>query len=145
MQEELKKQEEKSKYISIEDFAKIEIRLGTVVDVEEVEGSDKLYRLTVDFGESKEIENDDGMFKTEKHYRNVFSGIKKFVSVEDIKGKQFPFVTNLEPRKMMGSYSEAMILAASEFLSSGDNEENGKEVLALMSPSNKLSNGTRLR
>ena len=132
---ELKKEE---RYISIEDFAKVEIKLGTIVGAVEVEGSDKLYKLTVDFGEEKEIESEGGIMEKEKHYRNVFSGIKNFVSIEDIKGKQFPFVTNLAPRKMMGSYSEAMILAASE-------EFDGTEVLALMSPTKTISNGIRLR
>lgn len=115
-----KTEEVKNKYISIDDFAKVEIMLGTVMGAEEVEGSDKLYRLKVDFGEEK--------------VRNVFSGIKKYVSVDEIVGKQFPFVTNLEPRKMMGDYSEAMILAGSE-----------RETLALMSPTKALPNGTKLR
>ena len=115
-----KTEEVKNKYISIDDFAKVEIMLGTVMSAEEVEGSDKLYRLKVDFGEER--------------VRNVFSGIKKYVSVDEIVGKQFPFVTNLEPRKMMGDYSEAMILAGSE-----------GETLALMSPSKALPNGTKLR
>ena len=115
-----KTEEVKNKYISIDAFAKVEIILGTVMGAEEVEGSDKLYRLKVDFGEEK--------------VRNVFSGIKKYVSVDEIVGKQFPFVTNLEPRKMMGDYSEAMILAGSE-----------RETLALMSPTKALPNGTKLR
>ena len=115
-----KTEEVKNKYISIDDFAKVEIMLGTVMGAEEVEGSDKLYRLKVDFGEEK--------------VRNVFSGIKKYVSVDEIVGKQFPFVTNLEPRKMMGDYSEAMILAGSE-----------RETLALKSPTKALPNGTKLR
>lgn len=111
---------EEEKYISIEDFVKVEIKLGTVINVQEVEGSDKLYQLTVDFGESEP--------------RNVMSGIKKFRKVEDLLGKQFPFVTNLAPRKMMGKYiSEAMILAAS---SDAD--------FSLFPSENKLPNGTRL-
>ena len=73
-----KTEEVKNKYISIDDFAKVEIMLGTVMSAEEVEGSDKLYRLKVDFGEER--------------VRNVFSGIKKYVSVDEIVGKQFPFV-----------------------------------------------------
>ncbi|MDQ5957464.1 MAG: methionyl-tRNA synthetase [Patescibacteria group bacterium] len=140
--EDSNKKEENSivenKYISIEDFAKVEIRLGTIVDIEEVEGSDKLYRLTVDFGEEKEVESESGILEKEKHYRNVFSGIKKFTTPESLKGKQFPFVTNLQPRKMMGEYSQAMILAAS-------GEVGGEEVLSLMSPTQNLSNGTLLR
>lgn len=117
MQEEVKKE---NKYISIDDFAKVEIKLGTVLEASIVEGSEKLYKLSVDFAEDRP--------------RTVFSGIRKFVSIDDIVGKQMPFVTNLEPRKIMDGYSEAMILAASE----GD-------VLALLNPTQKLSNGVTLR
>lgn len=110
-----------SEYISIEDFAKVEIRLGTIIEVKDVEGSDKLYQLTVDFGETSP--------------RNVMSGIKKFRKVEDLIGRQFPFVTNLAPRKMMGKYiSEAMILAASSDVD-----------FSLFPSENKLPNGTQLR
>jgi methionyl-tRNA synthetase len=109
-----------NKYISIDDFAKVEIKLGTIMSAEVIEGSEKLYKLSVDFGEEKT--------------RTVFSGIRKFVTTEDLIGKQLPFVTNLEPRKMMGEYSEAMILAASE-----------GEMLALLTPTQKLSNGVKLR
>jgi methionyl-tRNA synthetase len=139
---EVEEVEVKNKKISIEDFAKVEIKLGTVVDVKEVEGSDKLLRLTVDFGEEREIESESGNIEKEKHVRNVFSGIKKYVKIEDMIGKQFPFVTNLEPRKMMGEYSEAMIMAASEVV-----EIDGvkTEKFSLLNPSQVMSNGITLR
>lgn len=117
-------------FITIEDFAKVEIKLGTIIEAKEVEGSDKLYQLTVDFGEVSP--------------RNVMSGIKKFRKAEDLLGKQFPFVTNLAHRKMMGKYiSEAMILAAS-------NDDTGVESdatqnFSLFPSENKLLNGTQLR
>jgi methionyl-tRNA synthetase len=112
------------------------------VDVKEVEGSDKLLRLTVDFGEEREIESESGNIEKEKHVRNVFSGIKKYVKIEDMIGKQFPFVTNLEPRKMMGEYSEAMIMAASEVV-----EIDGvkTEKFSLLNPTQVMSNGITLR
>ncbi len=138
------KQEEKveNKKISIDDFAKVEIKLGTVVDAKEVEGSDKLLRLSVDFGEKREVESESGNTEIEKHIRNVFSGIKKYVKIEDIIGKQFPFVTNLEPRKMMGELSTAMIMAASETI-----ELDGVKVekFALLNPSQIMTNGVTLR
>ena len=109
-----------NKLATIDDFAKIEMRVGEVLSAEVVDGSDKLYKLKVDFG-------DVGL-------RTVFSGIRKFVESEELVGKQFPFVTNLAPRKMMGEYSEAMILAASDDTS-----------FALFNPSNKVKNGTQLR
>lgn len=138
------KQEEKveNKKISIDDFAKVEIKLGTVVDAKEVEGSDKLLRLSVDFGEEREVESESGNTEIEKHIRNVFSGIKKYVKIEDIIGKQFPFVTNLEPRKIMGELSTAMIMAASETI-----EVDGVklEKFALLNPSQIMTNGVTLR
>lgn len=84
--------------ITIDDFAKLDLRVGTVVECEEKEGSEKLLRLTVDFGE--------------EGTRNIFSGIKQWYKPEDLKGKQFIFIINLEPRKMMGEFSEGMLLAA---------------------------------
>src|SRR2546430_9962665 len=84
--------------ITIDDFAKLDLRVGTVVDCVETEGSEKLLRLTVDFGE--------------EGTRNILSGIKQWYKPIDLKNKQFVFVFNLEPRKMMGEESQGMILAA---------------------------------
>jgi methionyl-tRNA synthetase len=66
---------------SIDDFMKIEIRVGTVISVSVVEGADKLYILQVDLGEDKP--------------RQILSGIREFVTTDDLINKQFPFVTNL--------------------------------------------------
>ena len=84
--------------ITYEDFAKLDLRVGEVVNCEEKEGSEKLLRLTVDFGE--------------EGARNILSGIKQWYNPEELKGKQFVFVFNLAPRKMMGEESQGMILAA---------------------------------
>ncbi|HZE87042.1 MAG TPA: hypothetical protein VE090_02430 [Methylomirabilota bacterium] len=84
--------------ISFTDFDKIDLRVGTVIDCTEKEGSEKLLRLTVDFGT-------DGT-------RIILSGIKKWYTPEDLKGKQFVFVFNLAPRKMMDEESQGMLLAA---------------------------------
>lgn len=107
-------------YASIDDFMKIEIKIGTVLSVEVVEGADKLYILKVDLGEDIP--------------RQILSGIREFVSPDDLINKQFPFVTNLAPRMLRGYESQGMILAG------GD--EGG---LALLHPSKQLANGTRLR
>ncbi|MDD4784485.1 MAG: methionine--tRNA ligase subunit beta [Candidatus Paceibacterota bacterium] len=84
--------------INIEDFSKIEIKIGKIVEAEKIEQSNKLLKLKVDFG------NDD--------IRQVLSGIAKYYGVEDILNKKFAFVTNLEPRKMLEYESQAMILAS---------------------------------
>jgi methionyl-tRNA synthetase len=84
--------------ITIEDFAKVEMRVGKVERAENVEGSEKLIRLTVDFS-SDEI-------------RTIFTGVRPFgYDASDFADKQFLFVTNLQPRKMMGEESQGMILA----------------------------------
>lgn len=127
MQEEVQKTEEvkteptpERVYATIDDFMKIEIRLGTVLSVDVVENADKLYKLSVDIGEEKP--------------RQILSGIREYVQPEELLGKQFPFVTNLAPRKLRGLESEGMILAGSD--------ESG---LALLQPTKKLTNGTKLR
>jgi len=91
--------------IKYDDFAKVEFKIGEIKEAIEVEGSEKLLRLQVDFGEEK--------------LRNVFSGIKKWYKPEDIIGKKTVFVTNIVPRKIMGELSEAMIFGAED--ESGEN------------------------
>jgi len=85
--------------ISIDDFAKIDLRIAKIVDCRAVEGSDKLLQLTLDIGEEKT--------------RNVFSGIKSAYRPEDLIGKLTVMVANLAPRKMKFGLSEGMVLAAS--------------------------------
>jgi tRNA-binding protein len=78
-------------------FGKIDIRVGTIELVEDIAGSEKLVRLTVDFGD---------------HKRKVLVAMKKERQnpKEEIEGKQALFVVNLKPRKMMGEISEGMLL-----------------------------------
>lgn len=111
---------EEKVYATIDDFAKIEIKVGTVLSVSVVEGADKLYILSVDVGEEKP--------------RQILSGIREYAQPEDLLNKQFPFVTNLAPRMLRGYESQGMILAGSD--------ENG---LALFNPTKPLVNGTRLK
>jgi methionine--tRNA ligase beta chain len=85
--------------ISIDDFKKLEIKVGTVISAEEIEDSDKLLKLMVDLAE--------------ENPRQILSGIKTWYKPEDLVGKQFTFITNLEPRMMMGLESQGMILCAS--------------------------------
>ncbi len=86
-------------YITYDDFAKLEIRLGTIVEASVVENADKLFRFKVDFGD---------------YERQILSGIREFFSgPEELVGKQCPFVVNLQPRVIRGFESQGMILAAS--------------------------------
>jgi len=85
--------------ITIDDFAKIDLRIAKIVACEKVEGSTKLLRLTLDAGEA--------------NTRNVFSGIASAYQPEQLVGKLTVLVANLAPRKMKFGVSEGMVLAAS--------------------------------
>ncbi len=85
--------------ITIDDFAKIDLRIALIVNCEPVEGSTKLLRLTLDVGEGR--------------HRNVFSGIASAYRPEELVGKLTVMVANLAPRKMKFGISEGMVLAAS--------------------------------
>lgn len=82
--------------VTFADFEKLDIRVGTIELVEDVANSDKLIRMTVDFGD---------------HKRKILAGMRKERSnpKKEIEGKQALFVVNLEPRKMAGEMSEGMI------------------------------------
>jgi tRNA-binding protein len=76
-------------------FEKIDVRVGTIERVEDIEGSEKIVKLVVEFGDRK---------------RNILAGLKKERNdPREIEGKQALFVVNLEPRKMMGEVSEGML------------------------------------
>jgi len=81
--------------IAFDDLAKIDIRVGTITSVEEIEGSKSLMRLRVDFGSFE---------------RTILAGIKgEREDPSEIEGRQALFVVNLEPKKMMGEMSEGML------------------------------------
>ena len=98
--------EELAPTITIDDFAKIDLRIALIVNCEPVEGSTKLLRLTLDVGEGR--------------HRNVFSGIASAYQPADLVGKLTVMVANLAPRKMKFGVSEGMVLAASH----GDEKQN---------------------
>ncbi len=85
--------------ISIDDFAKIDLRVAHIVNAEHVEGAEKLLKLTLDIGE--------------ENPRTVFAGIKSAYDPEKLKGRMTVMVANLAPRKMKFGMSEGMVLAAS--------------------------------
>lgn len=86
--------------ITYDDFAKLEIKLGTITAAEIVPEADRLLKLTVDIGEAAP--------------RQIISGIRDYVTdPTTLVGKQCPFLTNLEPRTIRGLESQGMILAAS--------------------------------
>ena len=107
--------------ISFDDLDKLDIRIGTIVRVEDIEESNKLLRLIVDFGD---------------HQRTILAGMKKErENPEEIKGKQALFVVNLEPRRMMGEFSEGMLFDIGY--------ADGLETPALAMPEHDVPNGAR--
>lgn len=106
--------------ISFKEFAKIDIRIGTIERVEEIHGADELVRLVVNFGD---------------HQRTILAGIKKErKDPTEIQGKQALFVVNLAPRKMMGEISEGMLFDIGY-------ADGVKPVLAV--PEDSVPDGTR--
>lgn len=92
------------KTISIDEFARVELRVGKVLEAANKEGSEKLIRLVVDIG----VDPSTSLRTT----RVVFTGVRGFgYTPADFMGKQFLFITNLMPRKMMDEESQGMILA----------------------------------
>ncbi len=85
--------------ISIDDFAKVDLRIARIVNAEHVNGADKLLKLTLDVGEERQ--------------RTVFAGIKSAYDPAQLIGRLTPMVANLAPRKMKFGLSEGMVLAAS--------------------------------
>lgn len=83
--------------IKFEDFQKIDLRVGKIIEAERVKNSEKLLKLIVDLGSEK---------------RQLVAGIGKFYSPENLVGKEVVVVFNLEPRKIMGIESQGMLLAA---------------------------------
>lgn len=106
--------------INYDDFAKLELKVGTVDEAQKVEGSDKLLKLIVSLGEEEK--------------RQIIAGIGKTYEPEDIVGKQIVVLANLEPKTLMGMESQGMLLA-------GTNEEGP----IIISPELNLPDGARIK
>jgi methionyl-tRNA synthetase len=84
--------------MTIDEFQKSDLRVGKIVSAERVEGSEKLLKLQVDIAEPES--------------RQILSGIAKQYAPDDLVGKSVVIIANLEPRMMMGTESNGMLLAA---------------------------------
>lgn len=102
------------------DFLKLDLRIGEIKNAARLEGSEKLLVLTVDFGE------DYGTVE-------ILSGIAKEYKPEQLTGNKYLFIANLEPRKMMGRYSNGMVFAT-----------DTPDKYQLIKVPKKLKNGTAL-
>jgi len=98
IEEKAEKEEKKIDYITIEDFAKIQLRVAEILEAERVEGSDKLIKMKLKVGEET---------------RQIVGGIARYYTPEELIGKKIIIVYNLEPKKLKGIESQGMLLAAS--------------------------------
>ena len=106
--------------ITINEFAKIDLRVGTIVSAEKIKKSNKLLKLNVDLGEAVP--------------RQIIAGIAKSYALDDITGKQVVVVANLKPARLMGETSQGMILAGN----------NGKQ-LFLTGFTSSLPSGSQVK
>ena len=105
--------------ISINDFAKVQLKVGKVLQAEKVDGSNKLIKLQVDTGEN----------------RQIVAGIGKSYAPEELTGKSVVVVTNLKPAKLMGVESNGMLLAATD----------SEGVLSILTPEKDVKQGALIR
>lgn len=108
-------------HVSFDDFKKLDLRIGTIVEAVKPEGSEKIFRLTVDLGE-------------EIGKRIIFAGLKNYYTIDELKDRQIVVLVNLAPRKFFGEEGQGMLLAA---------DEDGKPVL--LQPEKKVKDGSAVR
>jgi methionyl-tRNA synthetase len=104
--------------ISFKEFKKLKIRVGTIIEIEKVSGSDKLYKMQVDMGDET---------------RQIVTGLVDYYEQEELMGKVIIVVINLKPAKIFGQWSYGMLLAAEK-----DND------LALLTVDREISNGANI-
>ncbi|MEM0253800.1 MAG: methionine--tRNA ligase subunit beta [Candidatus Bathyarchaeia archaeon] len=105
--------------ISFEDFQKLDMRIGKVLEAEQIPGSKNLIRMIVDFGVEK---------------RQAVAGLLKWYKPQDLIGKKYAFILNIQKKKFMGVESQCMILAA---------EDDKGNVVALQ-PEKDIGEGSRI-
>jgi len=106
--------------ISFDDWKKLDLRVGKILNVEDIDGADKLYRLEVDIGDEK---------------RTVCAGLKKYYSKDELVGKKVVLFVNLAPRTLKGIESRGMVLAS---------VDEKKDEVFLISPEKDSEVGSRV-
>jgi methionyl-tRNA synthetase len=109
-------------YINYDYFSKIKLKVGKILEAEDISGKDKLYKLTVDLGEPEK--------------RTLVAGLKPYYSKDELFNKYVIVVSNLEPRKLGPFTSQGMLLAASQKL------EDGTERVSLLMPDKDIALGS---
>ena len=105
--------------ISFDDFKKLDMKVGEIIEAEKVPNSRNLLKFLVDFGNEKRL---------------CIAGLVNFYSSDELIGKKFVFLVNLKPRKLMGLKSQCMILAA----------EDSRGNVVLISPETDINNGSKI-
>ncbi len=106
--------------IGFSDWSKVDLRVAEILEVENIEGADRLYKLKINLGFEK---------------RTLVAGIKQYYSMEKLKGKKIIVVSNLEPKKLRGVESKGMLLAAST---------SDKSVVRLLEPDGEIEIGSKI-
>jgi len=104
--------------VTFKEFKKLDIKIGTIAEVEQVPGSDKLYKMQVDMGDE---------------IRQIVTGLVEYYTADEMKGKTIAVVLNLKPAKIFGQWSYGMLLAA---------EKDGE--LALLTIDRPVPNGAKI-
>ena len=114
--------EDETGIVGFDDWSKLDLRVAQIKNVEDIEGADKLYKLTVNVG-------------SEIGERTLCAGIKEHYSKEDLKDRKIVMIVNLAPRKMRGVESQGMLLAASNeahdkviLINPGEDSEPGMKI-----------------
>jgi methionyl-tRNA synthetase len=105
--------------ISFDYFKKMDLRVAQITECDDVAGADRLYRLTIDAGQE----------------RQIVAGIKPYYRKEDLVGKRIVIVANLEPRTLRGITSHGMLLAASS---------EDRSAVVLITPDREIPNGSEV-
>jgi len=106
-------------YVSIDEFKRLDMRVGTIVHVERVKRTEKLYKIIVDLGELGR--------------RQTISSLVGYYTLQELLGKRIIFLMNLKPTKFAGEVSEGMLLAAEK-----------EDKLTLLSVDREIANGARV-
>lgn len=107
--------------IEFKDFEKLDLRVASIIKVEDIEKADKLYKLEIDVGELGT--------------RTLVAGIKKYYKKEELENKKIIIVANLEPRILKGIESKGMLLAAGS---------KDKDKCVLLTPDSDIENGAKI-
>ena len=115
-------------YVTYDEFKKMDIRVGTIREVEPIPGTDKLLRCQIDFNEKDEEGN--------KKLRQIISGIREFYpDIDMLIGKQVLYIVNLEPRMIKGCESRGMLMAV----------DSSEDKPVFLVPEIEVNSGSRVR